>query len=85
MIQYAISEHVGRKVRQKWSVMAEAPEQALRLTAIPPFKHPPGAANWHFIDDGLGGGALIDPQDADHCLRADPRPDDDEDYTERRT
>jgi hypothetical protein len=34
---------------------------------------PPDARAWPFIDDQLGGGALINPRDPDHCIRADPR------------
>lgn len=75
---YIITEHHGRKIKERLLIHANDQEQALRLSARPPFKMPPEAHRWRFIDDGLGGGALIDPRDENHCLRADPRDWDDE-------
>jgi len=73
MPAYRITEHHGRKIRAKLTINAPNQEQALRMSAGPPFKMPPEARKWAFIDDGLGGGGLIDPKDENHCLRADPR------------
>ena len=75
---YIITEHHGRKVEEVLAIHADNLEQALRLSCYPPLKMPPEARHWPFIDDGLGGGALIDPRDEDHCLRADPRDWDDD-------
>lgn len=72
MSYYIITEHRGRKITDKAAVGAEDPETALRICPIKQL--PPRARKrWQFIDDGLGGGALIDPRDQDHCFRADPR------------
>jgi hypothetical protein len=73
MIAYNISEHRGRKIKEKWFITAIDPEAALRISTAFPFKPLTHAHEWQFIDDGLGGGALIDPADEDHCIRADPR------------
>ncbi len=75
MPAYLITEHRGRKIKDKAMIQAADQETALRFYATGPFLMPPEARHWRFIDDGLGGGALIDPLDKDHCLRADPRPD----------
>ena len=79
---YLITEHHGRRIKAKLLMNADGIEDALRMSARPPFKMPPEAHHWRFIDDGLGGGALIDPRDEDHCLRADPREIDDGEYDE---
>jgi hypothetical protein len=83
-LKYQITEHLGRKIKAKLLINAPDPdpEQALRMSARPPFKMPPEAYKWRFIDDGLGGGALIDPKDEDHCLRADPRPEEEDEEEE---
>ena len=73
MIAYSISEHRGRRSRAKWFIAAPDPESALRISTMPPFKPLTHAHEWQFIDDGLEGGALVDPSDEDHCIRADPR------------
>ncbi len=70
---YLITEHHGPDVRDLILMMASNQKTALMLSCWPPFQVPEDAAHWHFIDDGLGGGALIDPKDEDHCFRADPR------------
>jgi hypothetical protein len=81
MPAYIVTEHRGRKIREKLFVgNAADPEEALRVCCGPPIKRPPDILQWRYIDDGMGGGALIDPADEDHCLRADPR--DIDDYTE---
>ena len=73
MIPYNISEHLGRRSKDLWVVAAPDPESALRISTMPPFKPLMHAHEWPFIDDGLEGGALVDPADEDHCIRADPR------------
>lgn len=78
MPTYQISEHRGHRVKAFWVVNFETPEKALRCSTCPPLKPFKHMGKWLFIDDGTGGGALIDPNDPDHCLRADPRPDEDE-------
>jgi hypothetical protein len=79
---YQITEHHGRRITERWIMGMPDAETALRLSARPPFKRPVGMDKWRFIDDGLGGGALIDPNDEDHCFRADPRPEIDGDVPE---
>jgi len=74
---YLITEHFGDELQQKWLMIANDQEEALRLCCCPQFKTPKGAKNWRFIDDGLGGGAIIDPADETHCMRADPRSEED--------
>ncbi len=83
MMYYKISEHFGRRIRKTTIVAAEHPNDALLFAAGRPFLVPADADGWNYIDDGLGGGALIDPNDEDHCLRADPlgKTDEGEDYT----
>ena len=70
---YIISEHRGRRIESKAGVIADSgPEEALRdcsLKSMPPEVR----KYWQFIDDTLGGGALVDPRDEYHCFRADPR------------
>ena len=70
---YLITEHRGWRVRQRLFINATDQEHALRASAGGPFRMPPEARTWPYLDDSLGGGALIDPADEDHCLRADPR------------
>ena len=69
---YLITEHRRRRIMDKMMVGgADGPEDALRRM----IGSRPHLARWGFIDDGLGGGALVDPADEDHCFRADPRED----------
>jgi hypothetical protein len=74
---YIITEHHGRKIKERMSITGESPEAALRLALSVPLKPsaamPPENNNWRYIDDGLGGGAIVDPHDENHCYRADPR------------
>jgi hypothetical protein len=81
MPSFYITEHHGRKIKEKMMMSAGSPEEVLRACVGGPCKMPPDVARWRFIDDGMGGGALVDPKDEDHCLLADPRPefDDQED------
>ena len=72
---FLITEHHGWKIRERLLINAADQEEALRFSAGTPFRMPPDARTWPYIDDGLGGGALIDPGDENHCLRADPRED----------
>lgn len=74
MPTYIITEHHRRRIKEKWVIETDNPEDALRKSTNPPFKPLAHACWWPYIEDGLGGGALIDPADPDHCIRADPRP-----------
>ena len=72
MYFYIITEHRGRRIESKAGVGGNGPEDALRtcrLKSMPPEVR----KYWQFIDDTLGGGALVDPRDEYHCFRADPR------------
>ena len=73
MPMYNVTEHRGRRVRVRSAVGAKDPRNALQIATMPPAVMPPNIKQWRFIDDGCGGGALIDPSDEDHCIRADPR------------
>ena len=76
MPAYLITEHHGRRIKPKSIMLSNDPSGALAAFCTIPStvtSMPPDAGRWRFIDDGLGGGALIDPRDDDHCLRADPR------------
>ena len=74
---YFLTEHHGHKIRPCAMAGASSPETALRgLVAT---VRSSGATAWPYIDDTLGGGALIYPRDPDHCWRADPRTFDEED------
>jgi len=69
---YLITEHRRHRVADKMvGGGVDGPEDPLRRM----IGSRPHMAGWQFIDDGLGGGALVDPNDPDHCFRADPRED----------
>ena len=72
MMYYRVSEHFGRRIRKQLVVVAEHPNDAVLFAAGPPFLVPQGADGYNYIDDELGGGALVDPDDPEHVLRADP-------------
>ena len=70
---YNVTEHRGRRIKNRGIFGAESVEDALRISTMPPLITPSNISQWRYIDDGVGGGALVDPNDEDHCFRADPR------------
>jgi len=72
---YQISEHRGSASRELMMLTADGPVEAIVLaySLLSAVEFPLASRGWRAIDDQLGGAAAVDPADADHCLRADPR------------